>query len=289
MNNKLVQKTKSLGVIIFANMLFGLGVACFIRPHGIIMGGTTGMSLTLEHYFGFDLSLTLTILNVLMFTLGFIFLGKKFALTTLLSTFLYPMFLTFFLQFKVLSSLTTDLLLAAICGASLLGVGMGLLLRMGASSGGTDIPPLILNKYFHIPVAATLYTIDTAVLLTQTGFSNTEQMLYGVLFTVLTSLVVNKVILAGSQRSQLFIVSKEYEKIKDTLLHEMNVGVSMICMETAMTATPQKAVMCVTTNRKVYAVNNAVLKIDPAAFITISSIKEVKGRGFSFSRDTEII
>ena len=98
-------------------------------------------------------------------------------------------------------------------------------------------------------------------------------------------MVVNKVILAGSQRSQLFIISKEYEKIKEALLHDMNVGVSMIHMETAMTGTPQQAIMCVTTNRKVYAVNQAVQAIDPSAFITISSIKEVHGRGFTFSRD----
>lgn len=285
--NKLKDSAKSLIVIIFSNMLFAFAVATFIRPHGIIMGGTTGMSLSFEHYLGFDLSITLTIINVLMFLLGFLFLGKKFAMTTILSTFLYPMFLSIFLAVPGLGNITDDLLVASICGAGLLGIGLGFLLRMGASSGGTDIPPLILNKLFHIPVAVTLYAIDTTVLLTQVPFSTTEQMIHGILFTVLTSIVVNKVILAGSQRSQLFIISKDYEKIKEVLLHEMNVGVSMIHMETAMTGTPQQALMCVTTNRKVFAVNQAVQKIDPSAFITISSIKEVHGRGFTLSRNND--
>ena len=285
--NKLKENAKVLGAIIFSNMLFGFSVAAFIRPHGIIMGGATGISLSIEHYFGFDLSMTVTVVNVTLFLLGFIFLGKKFAMTTILSTFLYPMFLGLFLRFEFISHITEDLLLASICGAGILGIAMGLLLSVGASSGGTDILALITSKFTHIPVAALLYVIDTTVLLTQVTFSTTEQMIHGILFTVLTSLILDKVILAGSQRSQLFIVSKEYDRIRDALLHEARVGVSMIHMETAMTQEQQKAVMCITNHRKVYVITHIVQDIDPTAFITISNIKEVKGRGFSFSRDAE--
>lgn len=272
-------------IIIVANIILAFTVTCFIRPHGIIMGGATGLSLTLEHYLEVNLSLALTVLNVCMFLLGFIILGKKFALTTILSTFLYPFFLSIFLSIKPLSQLTDDVLLSTILGGILLGLGLGLILRLGASTGGMDIPPLILNKKFHIPVALSLYAFDTCILVTQAGFSTTEQILYGILFTIITSFMVNKVILLGSQRSQLFIISKEYSKIKDTLLNDLNLGVSLISMETAMTHTPQMAVLCVTANRKVYNVNAVVQKIDPSAFITISSINEVKGRGFSFDRD----
>ncbi|QIB70212.1 YitT family protein [Aminipila butyrica] len=275
-------------IIIGANMILAFSVACFIRPHGIIMGGATGLSLTLEHYLGLDLSMTLTILNLLLFLLGFLFLGKKFALTTILSTVLYPLFIHIFLAIPQLSSLSTDVLLSTILGGIFLGLGMGLILRMGASTGGMDIPPLILNKKLHIPVALSLYTFDTGILLTQVGFSTAEQVLYGILFTILTSSIVNKVILSGTQRSQLFIISKEYEQIRDTLLHDLNLGVSLISMETAMTRTPQMAVLCVTTNRKVYSVNAVVQKIDPNAFITISNINEVKGRGFSMDRESHL-
>lgn len=274
-------------IIFFANIILAFSVACFVRPHGIIMGGATGLSVSLEHYFGFNLSITLYALNAMLFILGFIFLGKKFALTTILSTFLYPTFLSIFLSLNALSNLTSDPLLSTIFGGLLLGVGMGLILRLGASTGGTDIPPLILNKKFHIPVAMSLYAIDTCILLTQMRFSTTEQILYGILFTILTSFIVNKVILLGNQRSQLFIVSSEYHAIKNALLHELNLGVSLICMETAMTQTPQMAVLCVTSNRKVYGVNSVVQKIDPDAFITISVINEVKGRGFSYDRHME--
>ncbi|MFV0515879.1 MAG: YitT family protein [Aminipila sp.] len=275
-------------IIIVANILLAFGVACFVRPHGIIMGGATGLSITLEHYLGISLSLSLAVLNVILFLLGLIFLGKKFAITTLLSTILYPFFLSIFLSINKLTHLSQDPLLSTIFGGLVLGVGMGLILRMGASTGGTDIPPLILNKKFHIPVALSLYTFDTCILLTQTGFSSTEQILYGILFTILTSFIVNKVILSGNQRSQIFIISSCSMKIRDTLLYDLNLGVSLICMETAMTQTPQMAILCVTTNRKVYSVNAAVQQIDPNAFITISSINEVKGRGFSFERNTSV-
>lgn len=272
-------------IVIVANILLALTVTCFVRPHGIIMGGATGLSLAFEYYFNFNLATTLIVLNVILFFLGFFFLGIRFALTTILSTFLYPLFLSIFLSIKPLSTLTEDMLLSTILGGIFLGIGLGLILREGSSTGGMDIPPLILNKKFHIPVALSLYTFDTCILLTQTGFSTTEQILYGILFTIITSFVVNKVILSGTQRSQLFIISKEYNKIRDVLLHDLNLGVSLISMETAMTKSPQMAVLCVTTNRKVYNVNAIVQKIDPNAFITISTINEVKGRGFSFSRN----
>lgn len=272
-------------IIIVGNIIISLTVASFIRPHGIIMGGATGLSLTLEHYLGINLSLILTFLNIVLFLLGFFFLGKRFALTTIISTFIYPLFLSLCLRIEFLATLTDDILLSTILGGIFLGIGLGLILRMGASTGGLDIPPLILNRKCHIPVAISLYAIDTCVLLTQASFSTTQQILYGILFTIIASVIINQVILTGTQRSQLFIVSKEYNKIRDILLHELNLGVTLISMETAMTKTPQMAVLCVTSNRKVYSVNAIIQNIDPNAFITISTIKEVKGRGFSFSRN----
>lgn len=279
---------KTTITIFIANIMFGIAIACFIKPHGIIVGGATGITLTLEHYFHLNFSITLTVINIFLFVIGFIFLGKKFALTTILSTFLYPFFVSLFLSFEFLSKLTDDVLLSAILGALILGVALGLILRMGASSGGMDIPPLILNKKFNIPLAFSLYAFDTCILISQAGFSDKEQILYGILFTIMCSFIVNKVIVMGAERSQIFIISKEYQKIKEMLLREMNLGVTMINIETAMTESSQQAVLCITTSRMVYKVNSAILKIDPYAFITISSINEVKGVGFSIARDNKL-
>lgn len=277
---------KTTLTIVLANLVLGFAVACFIKPHGIIMGGGTGLSLSMEHYFGLDFSLCVGIINVFTFLLGFLILGRKFALTTILSTILYPLSIKFWLSVDSLQGLTDDVLLSTILGALLMGVGMGLILRMGASTGGMDIPPLILNAKFHIPVAASLYTFDTCILLTQLGFSSKEQVLYGILFTVMNSIIINKVITLGSQRSQLFIISKKYDQIKELLLHELNLGVTLVSIETAMSGEDSKGVLCITTVRNVYRVTSAVQKIDPLAFITIDNITEVKGRGFSISRDT---
>ncbi len=271
--------------IVLANIVLGFAVSCFIKPHGIIMGGGTGLSLSMEHYFGLDFSLCVGIINVFTFLLGFLILGRKFALTTILSTILYPLSIKFWLSVDSLQGLTDDVLLSTILGALLMGVGMGLILRMGASTGGMDIPPLILNAKFHIPVAASLYTFDTCILLTQLGFSSKEQVLYGILFTVMNSVIINKVIMMGSQRSQLFIISKRYQEIKELLLHDLNLGVTMVAIEAALSQEEMKGVLCITTNRNVYKVSSEVQKLDPFAFITIDSINEVKGRGFSMARD----
>ncbi len=287
-----MEKIKQIGIalitIAFANFCFGFAVVAFVKPHGIIMGGATGLALALEHYFNTDLSVTLAIINIILYIFGIFFLGKKFAVTTFLTTFLYPAFVGLFSKFPIFATLTDDMLLSAILGSLCLGAGMGLLIRMGASSGGMDIPALIFNKVFHIPVAVTLYTCDTVILITQAGFSNSEQILYGIVFTLLCSIIVNKVLLAGSQRTQLFIISDKSNEIKKLLLQDINVGATLIQIEKAMTGEPQKAVLCVTTNRMAHSVQLAVQKLDPSAFITLSVINEVKGRGFSIKRDAKV-
>ena len=275
---------ETLVCVLLGNAVLAFTVAAFLVPQGIIMGGATGIGLTIGHFIALDLSAIIFLVNIVLFVLGTIVLGKKFALTTLISTFVYPVFLSVMRSIPGITELTDNIMLAALYGGALLGLGIGLVVRVGASTGGTDILALVLHKWFHISLAVFVYVVDFTVLLCQALFSNSEQILYGILVLIVSTMALNRVMLMGQAQIQLFIITEKYEEVKEKLLKEMDAGVTMVHIETGYGAKQQKGVLCVIPNRKLYSVNQMVQMIDPQAFITITQINEVRGRGFTIER-----
>ena len=224
------------------------------------------------------------VINAVLFILGTFVLGKKFALTTIISTIVYPVFLSIVQAIPGIDTLTDNIMLATIYAGALLGIGIGLVVRVGASTGGTDILALVLNKWFHVSIAVMMYVVDFIVLGFQVLFSNSEQILYGILALVLTTLVMNRVILMGQSQIQLFVITEKYEEVKERMLKEIDAGVTMVHIETGYGEKQQKGVLCVIPNRKLYSVNQMVQAVDPKAFITITQINEVRGRGFTMEK-----
>lgn len=284
MKSSLKKHMNTVFGVLVGNAILAFTVAAFIVPHGVIMGGATGIGLTIAHYVPVDLSIIIFIVNSILFVLGATVLGKKFAVATIASTFIYPTFLSIVQKIPGIDRLTDNLMLATLYAGALLGVGIGLIVRVGSSTGGTDIVALVLNKWFHIPVAGLLYVIDFLVLGGQVFFSDTEQIMYGVLMLVLETAILNKVMLLGQSQIQLFIISEEYEHIREKMLKELDAGVTMVHVETGYGQENQKGVLCIIPNRKLYSVKELVQSIDPKAFITITQINEVRGRGFSMER-----
>ena len=284
MKSSLKKHVNTVFGVLVGNAILAFTVVAFIVPHGVIMGGATGIGLTIAHYVPVDLSIIIFIVNSILFVLGATVLGKKFAVATIASTFIYPTFLYIVQKIPGIDGLTDNLMLATLYAGALLGVGIGLIVRVGSSTGGTDIVALVLNKWFHIPVAGLLYVIDFLVLGGQVFFSDTEQIMYGVLMLVLETAILNKVMLLGQSQIQLFIISEEYEHIREKMLKELDAGVTMVHVETGYGQENQKGVLCIIPNRKLYSVKELVQSIDPKAFITITQINEVRGRGFSMER-----
>ncbi|MGF7011059.1 uncharacterized membrane-anchored protein YitT (DUF2179 family) [Lachnospiraceae bacterium PF1-22] len=270
--------------VLLGNLILAFTVVAFVSPKGIIMGGATGIGLTISHYLPINLSMVIFIINGIFFIFGAVILGKKFALMTIVSSITYPIFLALIQRIPRIDELTDSYFLATIYGGVLLGVGIGLIVRVGSSTGGTDGLALIFNKFTHVSVAMLLYVIDFSVLLLQVIFSDTEQILYGILTLVLCTLVLNRVTLLGKSQIQLFVISPKYEEIRKSLLKKIDVGVTMVAIESGFDKNEMKGVLCVINNRKLYAINELIREIDPQAFVTISQINEVRGRGFSLER-----
>ena len=146
-------------------MILAFGLCAFVTPVGLISGGASGIGIAVKSITGINISYTVYVINFIMFVIGFIFLGKKFAYGTLLSTFLYPTFIALFERIPQLTNITNDILLSALYGGLCIGLGLGLVLRVGASTGGMDIPPLLVNKKTGISVAWLINIFDCGILL----------------------------------------------------------------------------------------------------------------------------
>lgn len=270
--------------VLLGNAVLAFTVAAFIVPNGIIMGGATGIGLAISHYLPVSLSTVIFALNAVLFVLGALVLGKKFAVATIASTFIYPMFLSVMQSIPGIDRLTDNILLSTLYAGILVGIGIGLIVRVGASTGGTDIVALVFNKWFHLPVAIMLYVVDFLILGCQIFFSDTEQVMYGILALLMYTVILNKVMLMGQSQIQLFIISDSYEEIRQRMLEELDAGVTMVHIETGYGKENKKGVLCVIPNRKLYSVKEMIHEIDAKAFITITQINEVRGRGFSMDR-----
>lgn len=271
-------------LILFGNTTYALGIVMFVLPANLITGGTTGLALSMEHFFGVPISLFVFCFNLAMFVLGALVLGKAFALTTLISTFYYPLILGILQRIPVLSSFTDDPMLATVCGGLLIGFSIGLVIRAGASTGGMDIPPLVLNKKFGLPVSVMLYGFDFTILILQMLFSNREQILYGILLVLIYTIVLDKMLMFGTSKTQVKIMSKEYSRINEAISKNLDRGTTLMHTTTGYMHREYPMILTVISNRELNALNKLVTDIDPNAFMVINRINEVKGRGFSLQK-----
>lgn len=275
---------KNLVWILAGNTLYALAVTMFILPNGLITGGTTGLALLFYNKMGVPIHLFVSAFNVVMFGLGAVVLGKKFAFTTIISTFYYPFILSVFQGMPGLAGMTDDKMLSVIFAGLMIGAGIGAVLRVGASTGGMDIPPLVLNKKLGLSVSMTMNVLDTGILLMQMLFADKEGILYGILLVLIYTTVLNKVLLMGNSRMQVKIVTDQYEEINDAIAAELDRGVTLMKSRTGHLKKDGFLVMTVVSNRELVHLNRLIQEIDPKAFIVINQVNEVRGRGFTLNK-----
>lgn len=275
---------KNILLVLAGNTIYAIAVAAFILPNRLISGGTTGLALLFNHKFGIPITAFVSVFNVAMFILGALVLGKSFILTTLLSTFYYPLILGILQNIPFLQDMTSDPLLSAIYAGIMVGIGIGIVIKSGASTGGMDIPPLALNKKFGVPVSLGLYIFDFTILLSQMLFADKEQVLYGILLVLIYTLVLDKVLMFGQARMQVKIISEKYEEINRMIIQNLDRGSTLIHAETGYYHHNSLVVLTVVSNRELAKLNKLVLSIDPNAFMIINQVNEVKGRGFTMER-----
>lgn len=280
---------RKIAILLAANLMYASAVAYFLVPSGMISGGITGLAIGLNNGFGISKDLTVWVLQIALFLAGYLVVGKQFALTTLVGSFAYPILFSVMTRVAQHTGLPTeDPFLCMIFAGLIFGVGIGLVLRQGASTGGTDIIAVILNKKFGLSISATLYVTDALVLLTQIFFvQSADQVLYGILFVLCYSVLLDVVLTSGKSRIQLQIVSREYESINHMILRKFDRGSTLFRTEGGFTRTASYAVQTVIGKRELFRLREEVLAIDDSAFIVVSQVSEVNGRGFTLEKISE--
>ena len=281
----LMKEAGSLVLIVLGNFILSLGVMMFISPMDFVSGGATGLGLLFEKMFGLKLSIGVGILNVIMFVIGFFVLGKRFAATTLLSTFLYPGFLAIMEGIPALATLNTDPIVAAVFGGACIGVGVGLVIRMGSSTGGMDIPPIILQKYTGIAVAISMNAMDLIIMCTQMPYSSPQKIMYSLMMLVVTTVVMDKVAMVGVTQTQVMVISSKYQEINKAIHDNIDRGTTLLNATSGHLQQEQKVVMSIINNRQLHELTQVVKEVDPHAFLIVNRINEVHGNGFTIKLD----
>lgn len=297
-------------IVVAGNAIASAGAAFFIEPNGFVMGGTTGIGILIKNilannnvtgeWTSWVVTGTVYICNIALFILGACLLGKKFAAATAAGTILYPSFMSLFQlandayykKFGYYIGMNPELglggpLLAMIFGSLLFGLGIAIVVRVGASTGGTDIPPLIFKKFFDWPISVTMWIVDFAIVALQLIAAPVEAVLYGVLITLISSLVIDKVSPIGMKRMQVKIISNYYKEIRELIINKISRGVTVLYGQTGYLKEDCHMLLTVVSNRELARLREAVQQIDPQAFMTISVVSEVKGRGFSTAKSDE--
>ena len=279
------QLARNWASILFGNALYSLAVALFLEPSGLITGGATGIALAIGRLTGLPVSGLLLFINLAMLVWGWAVLGRAFALNTLASSVLSPAFLGLFEGLLAGRVLTEDIFLCTVFAGLGIGVSLGLVIRSGASTGGLDIPPLVLNKWFKLPVSATMLTFDIAVLLMQAVFSPVQQVLYGVVMVLIHTIVMDKMLMLGASRTEVKIVSSQSDAICAAILAQLDRGVTILHGEGGYTREPSAVLLSIVSNRELPRLEKLAHSIDPTCFLIVSHVTEVSGRGFSLDKD----
>ncbi len=274
----------SAAIVTAGNLLYALTIKLFVLPTGLVMGGTTGLGLTANYLTGVPISAFVLAFNMVMLLLGLCVLGRRFAATTLLSSFIYPLALEFWQRLLGDYVLTKDVMLCTLFAGLGVGVSLGLVIRAGASTGGMDIPPLILNRLFRAPVSVCMYFFDVCILLSQGLFQSPEKLLYGVVLVMIYTIVLDKMLLMGTSRIEIKVVSEKSEEIRQAILQDLNRGVTLIQTESGYLRQNAQLVLSVLSSRELPKAEKLIHQIDPECFLMVSRISEVKGRGFSMQK-----
>ena len=274
----------SLLTVILGNILYTLTIKLFLLPANLISCGTTGLALVVNHFTHIPMPSFILVFNIVMLAIGWMILGRKFAMTTVLSSVLYPVFLEVLNRILGDISVTDNMMLNVLFAGIGLGASLGIVIRAGASTGGMDIPPLILKKYFHIPVSASLWVFDFCIMLSQAAFHPLEDLLYGVLLLIVISIALNKVMLLGTSRTEVKIVSERSDEIRQAILSRVDRGVTMLYAQGGYGRQDTEVILSVVSNYELPKIQQLARAIDPDCFMIISQVTEVWGRGFSYGK-----
>ena len=270
----------NLGLIIAA-----IGISLFIVPAKIVSGGVTGIATILFYTFNLSVGTSMLLINIPLFLVGVKTFGKEYGAKTLFGIIMLSFYIDLFIKFVGIDNVIdftkgSNFLLAPLFGGILLGIGLGLVLKFGGSTGGTDIIAQIVNKITKIPMGYCMMINDTIIIVSGIAFFGIEKGLYAIIAMFTTNVVINKIFEGAGYTKMVYIISDKYELIRNIILKDIKKGGTAISAKGLYTDKNKSMIMTVLKNKEIRDLQALIKRADPNAFVIISEVHQVLGEGF---------
>ena len=259
--------------------ILAIGISCFLVPMKLSTGGVSGVGTVLYYFFNVPLSVTTLVINAGLFVMGYRMLKREAIFKTLAGI----LFLALFLEITGLfGTYTEDRLIASLFGGIMAGIGVGLTVIRGASTGGSDFAALMINKRMpHVSVATVIMIIDGIVItLSGIAFKDYTVMFYSVISLYVAGRVTDFIMVRGNWAKSVYIISEKHEEIARAIIEDMDRGVTGIYGKGIYENKDKMLLMCIVKGREIPNLLERIKSLDGKAFTVIADVKEVHGEGF---------
>lgn len=276
----------NLTSVILANAFLAFSFVMFILPLNIVSGGMGGIGVILNSVFGLDPTLIIFILAWGLFAIGWLMMGTKFALKTLLSTIIYPVFVYLFTLWDSLEAITAtlDAFIGVVYGGIIGGIGVGLSFRAGGSTGGVDNLGMAAQKLFGWKVEQVIFVIDATIIIAGGIFVSIEGALMGVLAAFISMVLIDKVVVGSSSSILVYIISNHHEQLNQMINQKLGRGTTLIPSQGGFTKEKKMTIQTVVSHLQYQRLRTLVNQLDPDAFMIVTNAQEVFGLGFKSMR-----
>lgn len=267
-------------LVILGTFILAISVEAFIIPYQILSGGVAGIAVALQPIVHVSATLIANSVLIILLIIGGLILGKEFLRNTVLSCVCYPIF-TSLLYNRI--SLTINPILASFYGGLVGGIGIGIVLRTGASTGGMDIPPLIIHKLTGIKLSTLVLITDFLTVLLGLVVYDLSAVLLGLISVFTTSMAISKVLtINGTVSKSVQIISTKYEEILKEIDAQLSRGATVLQGYGSYTGEEKKVILCVVSERQYVSLIEIINDIDPSAFIITTDATDMHGEGFTY-------
>jgi len=271
----------NVALVILGSVIMGIGYSLFLLPHHFVPGGVSGIAMIVNYFTRLPLGTLIMVLNIPVFIVGFRIMGRKYGLRSLLGMVISSLLIDFFSQVVSLKSATDDPILAAIYGGFMLGVGLGLVFRGRASTGGSDILGQILNRWTGMSVGIGIMLIDFFVISASgVAFRQLEAPLYGYIVLVISSKVIDMILEGWNYTKLVIITSTRTAEIQDFILNTLDRSGTALKSRSLYLSREGETILTVIHRKQLADLRQYVKSIDPDAFMIINDTYAVLGKGF---------
>ncbi|MCD4724477.1 MAG: YitT family protein [Bacteroidales bacterium] len=278
---------RAYSLILVGTFIMASGFVLFIAPHNIVPGGVYGISIVIHHYTGFPIGMTALVFDIPLTLIGIRVLGPRFGIKTVVGFVLTAVFvdaLTYLWGVKAL--VPDDVLLSSIFGGVFIGLGLGLIFKSKATSGGSDIVAMIISKYTRQPLGQLMIYVDSVIVIVGLfAFQDWKIPLYSLIVIYISGRVVDLVLQGISYDKTLLIISEKHPEIRDKIINDLNRGGTFLKGEGMYNGTEKSIIYTVLNRRELAILQDFISRVDPDAFLTVINANEILGKGFKSLRE----